>query len=415
MVVYTFVSLSILAEPIVERRTPAQPSQVGSDVPIPEDAMLPEPGSGRLQRVGADRRARQKLTYRVMLSAFHDGTRTSAADLLYSYMFAYRWGARGGEDTHYDPLIAAATGFMRSHLLGVRVVGTDASSRSFRIGDFEVVRELLVVEVYTSMAPIDPEQDAVTAPPWSTLPWHVLVLMEEAVERGLAAFSQAQAQRRNVPWLDLARSEDTVKRLAALVDSFERASYRPERLQSLVSAQDARKRWAALAAFHKDHGHFLVTNGPYRLKRWSSDAVALEAFRDLSYPLGVGSYDAYAVPRRAFVTKVERAGGRVRLFGDIETVVKFQRDYRIVRAPLQSIRADVLKRAAPECRYSVVDDAGRVVLAGLVPLAEDSTFSLDLDRKLQPGRYTLLALIAVGGNVMNADIRRIPIVISSDR
>ena len=45
------------------------------------------------------------------------------------------------------------------------------------------------------------------APPWSTLPWHLLVLMEEAVERGWAAFSQAEAQRRGVDWLDLVRSE----------------------------------------------------------------------------------------------------------------------------------------------------------------------------------------------------------------
>src|SRR5262249_49386391 len=32
MVVYTFVSLSILAEPIVERRTPAQPSQITAGI-----------------------------------------------------------------------------------------------------------------------------------------------------------------------------------------------------------------------------------------------------------------------------------------------------------------------------------------------------------------------------------------------
>ncbi len=32
------------------------------------------------------------------------------------------------------------------------------------------------------------------------------------------------------------------------------------------------------------------------------------AFRDLTYPLGVGSYDAYAIPRRGYVTKVDRDG-----------------------------------------------------------------------------------------------------------
>ncbi|HEX2352754.1 MAG TPA: hypothetical protein VHJ16_08245, partial [Xanthobacteraceae bacterium] len=293
MVVYTFVSLSILAEPIVERRAPAQ--AVAAEITVPEDAALPEPGSGRLQAVGTGKIAKQKLTYRVLGSAFHDGTRMSAADVLYAYAFAYRWGARtDGEDARFDPLVAAATAVMRAQLLGVRVVGTDTTSKSFRFGDLEYVRELLVIEVYTSAAPIDPEQDAVVAAPWSTLPWHLLVLMEEAIERGWAAFSQSEARRRGLDWLDLVRSEAMKARLLGLVETFEREGYRPDTLVSLVTAEDARKRWAALKTFYRERGHFLVTNGPYQLKRWSADSVTLEAFRDLSYPLGVGSYDAYA-------------------------------------------------------------------------------------------------------------------------
>jgi hypothetical protein len=412
MVVYTFVSLSILAEPIVERRAPAQP--VAAEIAVPEDAVLPEPGSGRLQPVGASKIAKQKLTYRVLGSAFHDGTRMNAADVLYSYAFAYRWGARpNGDDWRSDPLVAAATAVMRAHLLGVRVVGTDTTSKSFRFGDFEYVRELFVIDVYTSVPPVDPEQDAVIAPPWSTLPWHLLVLMEEAVDRGWAAFSQSEARRRGVDWLDLVRSEPMNARLADLLDKFEREGYRPDPLKSLVSADDARKRWAALKAFHKERGHFLVTNGPYQLKRWSADSVTLEAFRDLSYPLGVGSYDAYAVPRRGFVTKVERDGDRVRLFGDIELVQKHLRSYDIVRKPLQSIAADALKRSAPECRYLVTDGESRVVLAGQVSPTGDANFSVDLTGKLPVGRFTLVAQIIVNGNAMNAEIQRIPFDIAS--
>jgi hypothetical protein len=414
MVVYTFVSLSILAEPMVERRPPAQPSQTGAEISVPSDAVLPEPGSGRLRPVGEGKIAKQKLTYRAMGSAFHDGTRTSATDLVYAYMFAYRWGAGGvSAEARPDPMVEAATRVMREHLLGVRVVGTDNTSKSFRIGDFEVVRELFVVEVYTSTPPIDAEQDAAVAPPWSTLPWHVLVLMEEAVQRGWAAFSHAEAQRRGVEWLDLVRSEGMNQRLAALVAAFERDGHRPDRLASLVGVEDARKRWAALGAFYKEHGHFLVTNGPYRLKRWSSDSVMLEAFRDLTYPLGVGSFDAYAIPRRGFITKVERDTERIKLSGDIELVRKYQRSYDIVRQPLQSVAADVLKRAAPECRYTVLDGEGRVILAGQVTLA-DAGFLIDLSGKLAPGRFTLLAEIIVNGNAMNAEIRQIPLVISSN-
>jgi hypothetical protein len=328
-------------------------------------------------------------------------------------MFAYRWGARGGEDSS-DPLIAAASALMRERLLGVRVVGTDAGSRSFRLGDFEVVRELIIVETYVSAPPIDPEQDAAIAPPWSTLPWHLLVLMEEAVVRGLAAFSQEEAQRRGVPWLDLVRSQAINAQLAALVETFEREGFRPEHLEPLVDAEEARKRWAALRAFYKERGHFLVTNGPYLLKSWSADSVSVEAFRDLSYPLGVGSYDAYAVPRRGYITGMEQDNGRVRLSADIEILVKHMRSYDIVRKPLRTIAPDVVKRAAPECRYMVTDSMGQVVAAGQVAPAADAGFQLDLAGELPAGRFTLHAQVVVNDNAMNAEVSRFPLVVSSE-
>ena len=225
---------------------------------------------------------------------------------------------------------------------------------------------------------------------------------------------QAEAERRGVEWLDLARSDRLNRLLTALVATFERDGYRPDALRNLVSVDEARKRWVALAAFYRAHGHFLVTNGPYQLKAWSADSVALSVFRDLSYPLGVGSYDAYAIPRRAFIMKVEGKNGRLRVFADIETIMKFQRSYDIVRVPLQSVSPDVLRRAAPECRYMVLDTEGNVVLAGTATPAEDATFQMDFVRKLPAGRYTAVAEITVNGNAMNADIQRIPVVIPSN-
>ena len=78
MVVYTFVSLSILAEPIVER--PAPPSAAAAEgVAVPADAVIPVAGDGRLERVEPGTHAKAKLTYRLLGSAFHDGTRTANA------------------------------------------------------------------------------------------------------------------------------------------------------------------------------------------------------------------------------------------------------------------------------------------------------------------------------------------------
>jgi hypothetical protein len=391
----------------VESRAAAEPTAVVSEtITVPSNAVVPSEG-GRLQPARADKAAGLKLTYKVLGSAFHDGTKTSTADLLYAYAFAYRWGVRDDTaDARYDPFVDVATAPLRRHLVAVRVVGSDTASKSFRVGDVNFVREVITVEVYLAIAPQDPDWDAVVAPPWSTLPWHLLVLMEEAVTRGWAAFSKAEAERRNVEWLDLVRSKELGGKLASLAATFAGNAYRPDALRPYVTEEEARQRWRALAAFYQASGHFLVTNGPYKLKSWTPQSVTLEAFRDLTYPLGVGSYDAYAVPRRGFVTKVDWNGERLSIAGEIEIVEKFQRSYRLVRTPLQSVAAAVWKRAEPQCRYVITGADGRVALAGIAPLGAESNFQIALKDRLPPGRYSLSALIAVNGNVMNPELHR---------
>jgi hypothetical protein len=51
--------------------------------------------------------------------------------------------------------------------------------------------------------------------------------MEEAVSRDWAAFSQGEALRRNIEWLDLVRSDELKRKLVPLVEAFERDAYRP--------------------------------------------------------------------------------------------------------------------------------------------------------------------------------------------
>ena len=59
---------------------------------IPPDAMVPERATGRLVPVGADAAATDKVTYKVLASAFHDGSEMEPADFLYPYALALRWG-----------------------------------------------------------------------------------------------------------------------------------------------------------------------------------------------------------------------------------------------------------------------------------------------------------------------------------
>jgi len=412
MVVYTFIGLSITAEPIVENRTSAQPTEVTSYIAVPANALLPQAQTGRLQPVGAGKTAKLRLTYQTLGSAFQDGTKTSAADMLYAFAFAYRWGVRvDAEDQQYDPFVAAATAFMREHLVALRVTGVDTASKSFRVGDVNFLREIFTIEAYLNLSPDDLDWNASVAPPFTTLPWHLLALMGEAVTRNWAVFSQAESERRGVPWLDLVRSKKLTAQLASLAAEFERDAYRPPALQSLVSEDEARKRWAALGVFYKAHGHLLVTNGPYTIKSWSPGGVTLEAFRDLTYPLGVGSYDVYALPRRGFITNMEWANQVLTISADIEVVEKFQRSHRLTRTPLKSLPAVVVRRAAPECRYVVADQTGRIVISGTEQPGEASRFLIPL-KGLPPGPYTVSAFVTVNANAMNPDIHRISVVVN---
>ena len=56
----------------------------GKALVVPADALIPEPGTGRLEAVGQGKEARLELTYRLLGGAFHDGTKMSAAVLLYA-------------------------------------------------------------------------------------------------------------------------------------------------------------------------------------------------------------------------------------------------------------------------------------------------------------------------------------------
>jgi hypothetical protein len=404
MVGYTMLSLWILAQPIVEHgSTPAVATEVAASgrVDVPPDAMLPEPGSGVWRMLGPRDTAAAKLTYQVLTSTFHDGTHMTMADLLYPYAFAYRWGTPGAPT--YDPYVDRATALLRERLVGLRVLRVDRSEQG--IGELKLVRETPVIEVYVNYTAADSAQVAVLAPPWSSLPWHLLVLMEAAVQQGWAAFSAAEAQHRGVPWLDLVRTQDMQDKLAALVEDLAHRAYIPAALQAFVTAAEARQRWTALRTFAQTYGHFLVSNGPYRLARWSADTVVLDVVRDISYPLGVGSYDRYAIPRRAYISQVEQHGQGLKIHAEVERVEKFQRTYEIVREPLGRTAPAVKAGELPLCRYVVLHPNGSIVYTGTARYTGNGVFFADLQDKLSPGLYTITLALYLAENYINPEIK----------
>jgi hypothetical protein len=405
MLGYTMLSLWILAQPIVEHSNPAVAAAAATPdrVIVPYDAVLPEAGSGVLREVGAGHTAATKMTYRVLTSAFHDGTRMSVADLLYPYIFAYRWGAGAASgETALDPSIARATALLRERLVGVKILRVERRAQG--IGDFKMVRDTPIIEVYANHV-ADTAQAIALAPPWSSLPWSLLVLMEEAVQQGWAAFSAEVARQRQVPWLDLVRDPSLHQRLATLVQDFARRGYVPGALQPFVTRAEAQQRWAALGAFFQTHGHFLVTNGPYRLAQWTTDAVVLQVFRDESYPLGVGSYDGYTLPLRAYITHVQPHAQGLEVHAEVERVDKYLRTYEIVREPLRIAATAGKPAEIPQCRYVVVDAQSTVAATGTAQYTGNGVFVVALRERLRPGLYTVMLALYLHENYVHPEIQ----------
>jgi hypothetical protein len=371
---------------------------------IPSDALVPQPRSGKLVAAGSGRGATAKVVYRVLASPFQDETVMEAADLLYPYALAFRWGAGESKDATFDPQIAAATQLMRGRLRGVKV--SKMEETSLQVAEMTFTHRSAIVEVYLDSQIADAEANALLAPPWSAVPWHVLALMEAAVERGVAAFSQAEAARRGLPWLDLVRDPSQLAKLRALIKEFAQSGYRPATLEALVGPQSAKSRWQALDKFVEAHGHLLVTNGPYKLKSWSADSATFDVVRDFTYPVGLGTFNALAYPPRAVITGLEQEGDRILIAADVEYLTKQQRSRRAVRVPLrrETLRDTLPIQVVP--RYALVGSDGRVAATGSATRQPDGRFLVTLP-KLSAGAYTLFAAIFADGNTINPDVGRL--------
>ncbi len=370
-------------------------------IKVPADAVRPVPGTGALRPVGQRTFASAKVDYHILASPFLDGTETTFADLLYPFVLAYRWGAEAAPgDPAYDPRLEATLADLRDRVVGIRPVRVDLTVKVIAPG-LDIVQKTPVIEVYLRDTPGDTHQVAALAPPWSTIPWHLIVLMEEAVRRGHAAFSNQEAERRGVPWLDLARDRSLFATLMDLTRELEAKRYGPEALKTLVTAEEAGLRWRALRTFAEKNGHFLVTNGPYRLKKWSSRSTMLEAVREVTYPLGFGSFDRYVHPPRAVIREITREAGRIVVGADAVKVVKVERHYETRREPLTRKTSHHLFGVLVASRYLLVGPDGTVVAADRMRWREDGNFTVDLPDQLAPGRYTVLAAVFLDGNSLS--------------
>jgi hypothetical protein len=367
---------------------------------VPADAFRMQPGTGTLEPVGNRAFASAKVVYEVLASPFEDGSAMNVADVIYPFVFAYRWGAKANVGSNaYEPRLERTLAAMQERIAGLKVVRVERAKHVIA-ENWEIFTDSPVVEVYLRDVPHDELQVAAMAPPWSTMPWHLLVLMEEAVTQGYAAFSEQESARRRIPWMDLVRDRDLRAKLLSLITRFERESYRPKPLKDFVTAEEAQSRWRSLATFAEKNGHFLVTNGPYRLTKWNANAVVLHAVREVTYPLGFGTFDRFVHPPRAVIESVARGAGRIAVRASAEMAVKAGRDYKLTKEPLLRTTMRGTFGLLVVSRYLLIGPDGKVRNLDKMHWENDGRFTIELPERLPPGEYTVNLAIFLDGNSM---------------
>jgi len=391
---------ALLLDPDSGRFVPnrARPSALTPVTEAPPDALAP----GTLRPLGVPAPAGSKVLYRVLLSNTHDGQRMTVADAIYPYAFAARWSVESGGGRKYEAAIERATALARRSVVAVRVLGVRKEVKE--LGDMQLMYDVPEIEVYFKPG-IDARAAAAIAPPWSPVPWQVVALMEEAVARGLGAFSSREASRRGVPWLDVVSGRGPLRRLAAELESL---PFVPEPLRGFVTPEQARQRWVALREFARVRGHYMPTAGPYVLGKVTPEQITLPVFRDFTYPLGVGSFDQYPIPLRAYVVKVERRGARLEIQADVENIEKFERSYKIVREPFRPQPASEKFREPLTVHFTVLGPNDEVAVAGASRDVQNGRLVVDLTGRLKPGAYRVLLALALNGNLVNPEVKVVP-------
>ncbi|HSA89114.1 MAG TPA: hypothetical protein VLF42_04360, partial [Burkholderiales bacterium] len=115
------------------------------------------------------------------------------------------------------------------------------------------------------------------------------------------------------------------------------------------------------------------------------------------YPNGLGRYNTYAVPLKAYITRIERRAGGADVHLEAERLEREGRDVRIVRGPPE-------KGRSPVCRYVLLGAKSAVAAAGEVRAGADGRCELRL--KAAVGRLLIAAILDDG--IANAPIKMVP-------
>ncbi len=337
---------------------------------VPNDAITWDIGSQSWKKVGANQEATSKVTFDLILGNWHHEQSMDMNDILHSIYFLLEWGSERHEgDKTYDSVYSPQAAQNAKTLIGIKPIDDDT------------------IEVYIDYWHFDETEIASWVTPWSSVPWELMVSMEQAVIDGKVSFSRSGAVSKSVNWLSLIVPNDAEVIKQYLID-FKQSGYVPPSLQGLqYDWQYFDERYDASIAWIEQNEHAVISNGPFYLDNYSPESrtITINSFDSPGYPFEAGKWKKFEQIKFPKITGVE-----------IQDVVNLKEPTTIL----------VETTDASEVHYFVSNSKGETISSG-VKLVTDGLSEIIITEvetsKLDVGANTL-KIFASSDQILRPDI-----------
>jgi peptide/nickel transport system substrate-binding protein len=308
-------------------------------------------------------------------TTWHDGSAFSAADIVMNMIMGFATGTPGS--SIYDASVEGTLDSFKASFKGFKIASTDP----------------LTIEYYTDVWQLDAENNVTTLYPttfgygYGIGAWHNIAVSNLAEADETLAYTTAKADELGVEWMNFIAGP-SLEVLAGYLDQAAADNYIPfaATMGDYVTADEAAARYANLASFYADHGHFWIGTGPYILDQVLSVENQAVLVNNENYIDLADKWAGFATPKLA---TVEIDGSARVTIGDEATFDVFVTDPDGAPYPLDEITF---------VKYLVYDATGALVEVGAADADMDGhytvTLSSDLTSSLDAGANTLEIAVA---------------------
>jgi peptide/nickel transport system substrate-binding protein len=316
-------------------------------------------------------------------TSWHDGSAFSAADVVMNMIMVFAPGTEG--DPLYDESAAGNLAGFKAAFKGFKIASTDP----------------LVVEFYTDGWQPDAENNVFTLYPtntggyaFGTGAWHNIGVANMAEAEQTLAYAVGKADALGVEWTNLVAGP-SLEILSGYLDqaTAEGTIPFPNVLSAYITADEASARYANLAAFYADHGHFWIGTGPYILDQVLSTEKQAVLVHNPNHIDPSDKWSGFGEPKLATV----EIDGSARVgIGEEATFDVF------VTFGGEAYPADEISSA----KYLLYDATGALVEVGDATLAEDGHYTVTLSAETT-------GALAAGANTLEIAVAPIPASVPS--